>query len=93
MTTFKLIKATPFDTNGTKGITYTVALKGRVLNVSTLSFADEAVDTIKADDKAGTLTINCAIEVVKKPYVSLATGEVMQGLSVLPAFGVAISDI
>lgn len=93
MTTLKLIRSKSFDTNGTKGTTYTCALKGRVLNVSSLSFADEAADCLKADEKTMTLVINCAIEVVKRPYIDVVTGESVMGLSVLPAFGVAISEI
>lgn len=93
MITLKLIRSKAFDTNGTKGTVYTCALKGRVLNVSSLSFADEAKDTLKADDKAGTLVINCNIEVVKRPYYDAASEGMIMGLSVLPAFGVNISDV
>lgn len=91
MTTFKLIKTIPFDTNGTKGTNYVVALKGRALNVSSLSFVDEGDKAIVADETKKTLVINCAIEVVQRPYVDLGTGEVRNGLSVLPAFGVAVA--
>lgn len=80
-----------FDTNGTKGTAYTCALKGRVLNVSSLAFADEAADCLKADEKAMTLTINTDIEVVVRPYTDLATNEVLNGLSVLPKLGVEIA--
>ena len=88
-TTFKLIKTTPFDTNGTKGIAYVVALNGRAMNCSTLSFADQP-DAIKLDkDK---LVINGDIEVVKRPYVN-GLGETVQGLSIFPALGIALSDV
>lgn len=91
MITLKLIKSKSFDTNGTKGTTYTCALKGRVLNVSSLSFADEDKDCLKADDKLMTLTINTDIEVVVKPYADLTTGEILNGLAVLPKLGVEIA--
>lgn len=92
MTTLKVIKKKDFDTNGTKGTAFTCAFKGRVLNVSTLSFTDEDKDCLKHDDKANTLVINCNIEIVKKPYID-ALGEVVNGLSVLPAFGLALSEV
>jgi hypothetical protein len=91
MTVLKLIRSKAFDTNGTKGITYTCALKGRVLNVSSLSFADEDKDCLKADDKAMILTINCNIEVVEAPYWDAVNEKSITGLKVMPAFGVAIS--
>ena len=93
MTTLKLIRKKDFDTNGTKGTTYTCALKGRVLNVSSLSFVDEDKDCLKADEEAMTLVISCPIEVVKRPYVDITTGEMVNGLAILPAFGVAISEV
>lgn len=93
MTTLKVIRKKDFDTNGTKGTTYTCALKGRVLNVSSLSFADEDKDCLKYDDKANTLVINCNIEVIKRPYVDVTTGELVNGLAVLPAFGVQLSEV
>lgn len=78
-----------FDTNGTKGTTYTCAKSGRVLNVSSLSF-DNAADLV-ADEKAMTLVINTEVEVVSRPYTDLATGEVLNGLVVLPKFGIDIA--
>lgn len=91
MTTFKLIKQKAFDTNGTKGTAYTCAYRGRVLNISSLSFADEAKDTIKVDDKAMTLVIDCNIEVLLRPYTDLATGATVNGLVVMPALGLGIA--
>ena len=73
MITLKLIKSKDFDTNGTKGTAYTCAFKGRALNVSSLSFADEAADCLVADNKAMTLKINTAIEIVSRPYYDIAS--------------------
>lgn len=92
MKTFKVIKVKEFDTNGTKGTNYTVALSGRVLNVSSLSFQDEDKDVLKYDAKLSTLTINCGIEVTKRPYLD-ALGNSVMGLSVMPEFGLQLSDV
>lgn len=91
MITLKLIKMKAFDTNGTKGIAYTCALKGRAVNVSSLSFADEAEGTLKADETAMTLVINCNVEIVERPYFDVASDSAKVGLTVMPALGIAIS--
>lgn len=90
MITLKLIKKKDFDTNGVKGTAYTCAKSGRVLNVSSLSFDNAATDLV-VDDKAMTLTINTDVEVVSRPYVDLSTGESLNGLVVLPKFGMDIA--
>lgn len=92
MITLKLIKMKAFDTNGTKGIAYTCALKGRVLNVSSLSFTDEGKDCLKADEKAMTLSIDCKIEVLVRPYLDIASGATINGLVVMPALGIEIAQ-
>lgn len=91
MITLKLIKMKAFDTNGTKGVAYTCALKGRALNVSSLSFADEAKDTLVVDEKAMTLTINTKIEIVANSYYDVATESTKVGLTVMPALGVDVA--
>ena len=92
MITLKLIKAKSFDTNGTTGTAYTCAYKGRVLNVSSLAFADEEADCLVADLTAKTLVINTAIEIVVRPYVDYITGDILKGLSVLPKSGLTIAE-
>lgn len=89
MTTFKLIKSKTFDTNGVKGTAYTVAYKGRAMNVSTLSFTDEEKDCIVADLNKMTLAINTKIAIVQKPYLN-DVGEIIQGLSVMPKFDLEV---
>ena len=85
---FKVIKSKAFDTAGVKGVAYTVALRGRAINVSTLSFEE---GEIKPSDDNKTLSISCEVEAVKSPYVN-ELGETVQGLKLMPKLGIAISD-
>jgi hypothetical protein len=85
---FRIIKSTEFEFEGKKGTAFTVAHAGRVLQVSTLYFEDEN-SLVVADGK---LTIKGDIEVIKKPYVN-KMGETVQGLSIMPKFGIALSDV
>lgn len=85
MTTFKLIKSKTFDTNGVKGTTHTIAYKGRAMNLSTLSFADEDKDVIKLSEDKKSLIIDTKISIVQKPYLN-DLGETVMGLSVMPKF-------
>lgn len=85
---FRIIKSTDFEHEGKKGTAYTVAHSGRVLQVSTLYFDEEGALTV-ADGK---LTIKGDIEVRKQPYVN-KTGEVVQGLQIMPKFGLSLSEV
>jgi hypothetical protein len=85
---FRIIKFTDFEHEGKKGTAYTVAHAGRVLQVSTLYFEEEGALT--ATD--GKLSIKGDIEVIKKPYVN-KMGETVQGLSIMPKFGISLSDV
>ena len=85
---FRIIKFTDFEHEGKKGTAYTVAHAGRVLQVSTLYFEEEGA-LVAADGK---LTIKGDIEVIKKPYVN-KMGETVQGLSIMPKFGISLSDV
>ena len=85
---FRIVKFTEFEHEGKKGTVFTVAHSGRVLQVSTLHFDDEGA-LVSADNK---LTIKGDIEVVKKPYIN-KLGETVQGLSIMPKFGIALSDV
>ena len=85
---FKVIKFTAFELEDkTKGVNYTVAHQGRVLQFSTLHFKE---DEFKVDK--GILSISAKIEVVKRPYTN-KLGEVVQGLSLMPEFGLALADV
>jgi hypothetical protein len=85
---FRIVKFTDFELEDkTKGTVYTVAHSGRVLQVSTLHF--EAGELTAAEGK---LTIKGDIEVVKRPYVN-KLGETVQGLSIMPKFGLSLSEV
>lgn len=88
MTTFKLIKSKDFDTNGTKGTAFTVAYKGRALNLSTLSFTDEP-DVIKVSADKKSVSIDTKISIVQCPYLN-DLGETLMGLSIMPKFDLEV---
>jgi hypothetical protein len=86
---FKLIKskAFTFDSAGveTKGTVYTVAYKGRVFNVSSLSFDADALSV-----KDGVLAIKGECDVVAESYTN-AIGELVKGLKLMPKMDLVIS--
>ena len=88
MKNFRIIKSKDFNTDNVKGTSYTVAYKGRVLNVSSLAF--EAEDLTVSTDKT-ILSISCDIELVKSPYTN-SVGETVQGVKIMPSLGLALSD-
>ncbi len=85
---FRIIKSTAFEFEGTPGTVYTVAHAGRVLQVSTLHFPE--TDSLVAKDNI--LSIKGDIEVVKKSYEN-KLGEMVQGLQIMPKFGLSLSEI
>ena len=85
---FRIVKSTEFEHDGKKGKVYSVAHAGRVLQVSTLYFDEDGALT----EDNGKLTIKGDIEVRKQPYVN-KTGEVIQGLQIMPKFGLSLSEV
>jgi hypothetical protein len=78
-TTFKLIKSSPFEFEGTKHNNYIVAYQGRVFQISTLNW--EASDL---DVTANSLKVLKPLEVVKKESIDPVTECKVIRLSILP---------
>ena len=86
---FKIIKKKSF-TGSANGTAYTIAMCGRVVNATTLSFEDS--DTVIKENTAGThLEVEGAFDIVKSPYEN-DLGEKVMGLKMMPAFGIVVSN-
>ena len=84
MTTFNIIKTTPFDTNGIKGTTFTLGHKGYVINASSLNF--EEGDLVATKDK---LQVNCNVVLKKTTYIN-NEGNKAQGLQLMRKLDIEI---
>lgn len=88
---FKVIKSTKFTigegAEAKEGVAYTVAHKGRAINVSTLDFEAEEIKEV-----AGVLTVKGDLELVASPYLD-ELGATRQGLKIKPKMDLQLSAI
>lgn len=84
---FKLIKSKEWtSSSGSKGVTLTVAYKGRVFIAQKSDF-----EKIKIDDKLQTVSFGEEVEVVAEQYTT-ELGEKRQGLRIKPKMDLSLSS-
>lgn len=88
---FKVIKKKDFDNGTVKGTNYILAVQGRAVNFSSLTFQDSDVKFDLNKSKTH-LEISGEIEVIKDTYID-SLGQTKIGLKFMPKFGFDLSDI
>lgn len=88
---FKIIKSKVFTFTDDKkveqkGTSYTVAHKGRVMNVSTLNFEEGDITT-----KDGILSIKGDVDAVKSTYLN-SDMETVVGVKLMPKMDLVLAD-
>lgn len=85
---FKIIKSKEFElSDNTKGVNYTVAYKGRVMQFSSLNFSDKEYSV-----NDNLLKVNIEVELRKKPYIN-NVGEQVVGLEIMPKLDLSLSEV
>ncbi len=88
---FRVIKSKAFDTEGVKGVSYTVAHKGRAINVSTLSFEKDDITEEKDGEKITHINVKGELALRKSPYTN-ELGDSVDGLKLVPKMDLQIED-
>ena len=85
MNKYRIIKKVSFELQDkTKGTAFTVAHKGRAINVSTLAFGAEDIQ-----EEDNHITVKGDVVLVKAPYIN-SLGQEMQGLKLMPKMDLEI---